>query len=118
MTNLLDRTFVFSKSIILYCSHFPQNNAGRNISNQLFRSGTSVGANYRAARRSRSDREFISKMNIVLEEADESLFWLQIIKSTEFTQLPETDCLLNEAEELVKISVTILKKMNGRQDRN
>ena len=50
------------------------------IANQIVRSGTSVGANYRAVCRARSDREFISKMNIVLEEADETLFWLEIIK--------------------------------------
>jgi four helix bundle protein len=91
--NLLDRTFNFSKSIVSYCKHLPPNNAGRNVSNQLFRSGTSVGSNYRAARRSRSDREFIAKMNIVLEEADESLFWLQLIQATSLIECNKTHFL-------------------------
>ncbi len=93
MYDLNQRTFLFAKEIVLYCNEFPNNLSGRNIANQLFRSGTSVGANYRAAKRARSDREFISKMNIVLEEADECLFWLQLINSTELIKLPKTTCL-------------------------
>ena len=58
----------------------PKSNTISIVSNQIVRSGTSVGANYRAVCRARSDREFVSKMNIVLEEADETLFWLEIIR--------------------------------------
>jgi four helix bundle protein len=50
------------------------------VSYQIAKSGTSVGANYRASCRSRSDNEFVSKMNVVLEESDESMFWLEIIQ--------------------------------------
>ena len=57
----------------------PASIAGKAIANQIVRSGTSVGANYRAVCRARSDREFISKMNIVVEESDETLFWLELI---------------------------------------
>ena len=112
--NFTDRTFNFSKAVIFYCNHIPNTISGKNIAYQLVRSGTSVGANYRAARRARSDREFIAKMNIVLEEADESLFWLEIINDTKIIQSPETTKLMKEAEELVAISVTMLRKTNKR----
>ena len=68
------RTKKFSLLIIDLVEKLPNTITGRVIANQIVKSGTSVGANYRAVCRARSDREFISKMNIVLEEADESLF--------------------------------------------
>lgn len=98
----------------MYCDFLPKTAAGRNIAYQIVSSGTSVGANYRAVQRARSDREFIAKMNIVLEEADESLFWLEIIKDTEIINSHQTDLLLKESNELVAIFVSILKKMQGK----
>ena len=74
------RTKRFSLMIIGLAEKMPNTNVVRSITNQIVRSGTSVGANYRAVCRARSDREFVAKMNIVLEEADETLFWLEIIK--------------------------------------
>ena len=71
MQDLKDRTKQFSLAIIDLIEELPNTISGRTIANQLVRSGTSVGANYRASCRSRSDKEFVSKMNIVLEEADE-----------------------------------------------
>ena len=68
------RTKEFAQEIIKLCRILPNDREGRLIGNQLFRAGTSVGANYRAAYRARSKRDFISKMGIVEEEADESLF--------------------------------------------
>jgi hypothetical protein len=78
----------------------------------LIRSTTSVAANYRAANRSRSDREFVSKINIVLEEADECCFWLEIIKEKNWRDVGN---LLKEANELTAIFVSILKKMNSKK---
>lgn len=114
VNDLTKRTFNFSKSIILYCDFLPKTAAGRNIAYQIVRSGTSVGANYRAVQRARRDREFIAKMNIVLEEADESLFWLEIIKDTGIINSHQTDVLLKESNELVAIFVSILKKMKKK----
>jgi four helix bundle protein len=76
---LKSRTKKFSLMIIDLVENLPNSISGRDTSNQIIRSGTSVGANYRAVCSARSDREFISKMNIVSEEADETLFWLEII---------------------------------------
>ena len=74
------RTKEFAKRIIELCRELPSNREGRLIGNQLFKSGTSVAANYRAACRGRSKAEFIAKLGIVEEEADETLFWLEVIE--------------------------------------
>ena len=77
------RTEEFAKRAINACRQLPNTREGRLIGDQLFRSGTSVGANYRAACRARSKADFISKLGIVLEEADESLYWLEILMKQE-----------------------------------
>ena len=73
-TELKLRTKIFSLMIIDLVEKLPNLISERVVANQIVKSGTSVGANYRAVCRARSDREFISKMNIVVEEADETLF--------------------------------------------
>ena len=75
------RTKDFAKNVILLCRELPNNREGYLIGNQLFRAGTSVGANYRAVCSARSRADFISKLGIVEEEADESLFWLELLDS-------------------------------------
>ena len=83
------RTKKYSLSIIDLIEKLPNSIAARAIANQLIRSGTSVGANYRAACRARSDREFIAKLTIVAEEADETLFWLELIIEKEWVSKAE-----------------------------
>ena len=95
--------------MINLCKRLPKTREGRLIGNQLFRSGTSVGANYRAACRARSKAEFIAKLGIVLEEADESLYWLEILAETEIVKADLLAPLMKEADELVAIFVTSLK---------
>ena len=73
------------------------------VANQIVRSGTSVGANYRAACRARSDKEFVAKMNIVLEESDETLFWLEIIKEKMWIAKSELEIIWKEGNELTAI---------------
>ena len=108
---LQDRTKKFALSIINLVERMDYSMSKKIVMNQLVRSATSVGANYRAANRARSDREFISKMNIVLEEVDECCFWLEIIKEKQWINI---EIELKEANELTAISVTILKKMNNK----
>jgi len=100
---LKKRTKQFAIRIIKVVEALPKTVTGRTIGNQLSRSGTSVGANYRAACRGRSKAEFNSKLHIVLEEADETVFWLEII--TEIKLLPENkiQSILAEANELTAI---------------
>jgi len=100
------RTKKFSLEIIDLVEKLPNSVAGRTISNQIVRSGTSVGANYRAVCRARSDREFISKMNIVPEEADETLFWLEIINEQKMLSDLEMKNILDEGNQLTAIFVS------------
>src|SRR5262245_23242161 len=76
---LITRTKQFALRVIKLVDSLPQKRAATVIGNQLLRSGTSVGANYRAARRARSTADFCSKMGIVEEEADESEFWMELL---------------------------------------
>jgi four helix bundle protein len=87
----------------------PAKEEARVLGKQLLRSGTSVGANYRAACRARSKDEFIAKLGIVLEEADESVFWLELIEETGLVGPDKLRSLLNEAEELTAIFVASLR---------
>lgn len=114
--DLRKRTKRFSISIIDLVEKLNLSIPQKVISYQLVKSGTSVGANFRAARRARSDKEFVSKLNIVLEEVDESCFWLEIIQEKKWINV---DSELKEANELTAIIVTILKKMNDKlNDKN
>ena len=93
---LRDRTKKFALRIIKLVNALPKTVTGRAIGNQLIRCGTSVGANYRAACRGRSKAEFNSKLHIVLEEADESAFWLEIIIEAGLLSKKMVQPLLNE----------------------
>ena len=103
------RTKEFAKRIIKLCRALPNNREGRLIGNQLFRSGTSVAANYRAACRSRSKAEFIAKLGIVEEEADESLFWLEILAEMEIMSQDLLEALMKENNEIVAMVVSSIK---------
>lgn len=94
----------------------PVSIAGKAIANQIVRSGTSVRANYRAVCRARSDREFISKMNIVVEESDETLFWLELIEEKKWIDIDKLLMLTKEANELMSIFVSSLKTVKLRMN--
>jgi len=108
------RTKNFSLMIIDLVEKLPNSISVRVVANQIVKSGTSVGANYRAVCRARSDREFISKMNIVLEEADETLFWIEIIMAKQWVLKPELEVIWKEGNELTAIFVCALKTINNR----
>lgn len=116
MTNeeLKVRTKKFSLFILNLVEKLPNSISSRVVINQIAKSATSVGANYRAVCRSRSDREFVAKMNIVLEEADESQFWLEIISEMNWINSSELEFLMKESSELVAIFVSTLKTVNNR----
>lgn len=101
---LKDRTKAFALRVLKLIDTLPDTRTGRVLATQLGRSGTSVGANYRAACRSRSTAEMISKLAIV-EEADESGFWLELIAGHELLPRKKLTALLQEADELTAIMV-------------
>jgi four helix bundle protein len=106
---LKDRTKRFAIDVIRFCNHLPTTLDGRTVGGQLIRCGTSVGANYRASCRARSRAEWIAKLGIVEEEADESLFWLEVAVETELVSADKAKALLKEADELTAIFVASLK---------
>ena len=97
------RTKIFALEVIRFTESLPQKRATEIIGRQLFRCGTSVGANYRAACRAKSKPDFIAKMGIVLEEADESLYWMEILQEAEIVDTEAARMLTREANELVSI---------------
>ncbi|MBS3993284.1 MAG: four helix bundle protein [Bacteroidetes bacterium] len=116
--NLRVRTKEFSLSIIDLIDQTPSSIAGKAIAHQLIRCSTSVGANYWAVSRARSDKEFIAKMNIVLEEADEVCFWLELIRAKNWIPEKIVDNNLKEANEFTAIFVSSLKTMNAKLKNN
>jgi four helix bundle protein len=107
------RTKEFALQIIRLFRTLPRSEEARIIGKQILRSGTSVGANYRAACRSRSKAEFISKISIVLEEADETVFWLELLSQSEISSPTKIEGLLAEANELTSIFVSSLRTSKG-----
>ena len=104
--DLKRRTKLFGLRIIKLVAALPKTLVGRTIGGQLIRAGTSVGANYRAACRSRSKAEFIARLGVVEEEADESGYWMELIVDSGLMKLELLQPLLAEANELVAIMVS------------
>jgi len=112
---LKQRTAQFALRIIRLCRALPPGQESRIIGHQLLRSATSVGANYRAVCRSRSTPEFVSKLGIVLEEADETLFWLELLVDAALVPTERAKLLITEANELVAIFVASLRTAKARK---
>lgn len=113
-SELKKRMKQFSLRVMKLVGSLPKTVEGRAIANQLVRSGTSVGANYRAACRSRSKPEFIAKLGIVEEEADESAYWMELIIEGGLMEKKLIEPLLQEANELVSIIVASRKSAASR----
>ena len=105
---LKQRTKAFGLSVIKLVDQLPRTRSANVIGNQLVRSATSVGANYRAACRARSKAEFAAKLGIVEEEADESAYWIEILIEAGMAPQNRVTEMLREANELVAIVVASL----------
>lgn len=108
------RTKKFSLMVINLAEKLPNFGSSEIIASQIIKSGTSVGADYRAVCRSKSDEEFASKMEIVLEKADETLFWIEIIAEKKWISISELETIWKEGNELTAILVNSLKAVNNR----
>ncbi len=97
------RTRDFALRVIKLVESLPKRKSATVLGNQLLRAATSIGANYRAASRARSRAEFISKLNIAMEEADETLYWLELIRESSFLTPTQIHSLVDEANQLVAI---------------
>jgi four helix bundle protein len=114
---LKDRTRQFALRCMKLADSLPANKpSSRTVANQLVRCGSSVGANYRAACRARSRSEFVARLAVVEEEADESAFWMDLIVSGAIKPEKLVQPLLSEADELTRIMVASIR--SARSDRN
>ena len=100
---LQDRTKKFALRIIRAFARLPKSEEARVLGRQFLRSGTSVAANYRAACRARSAADFISKISVVTEEADETLFWLELVVEAKLVRAETLAPLIAECRELLRI---------------
>jgi four helix bundle protein len=112
--DLLQRTKDFALRVIKLVNAFPNNLAGRKIGDQLMRSGTSVASNYRAACRGRSKAEFVAKLGVVEEEADESALWMELIMESDLMQKNLVENLWQESVEITKIMAA--SKISARKN--
>jgi four helix bundle protein len=106
---LKTRTKQFGLRLIKLVESLPSTSTARTIGNQLLRSGVSVGANYRAACRGKSKADFIAKAGISLEEADECLYWMEILQEANIVPADKLKDLMKEADELVAIFTASIK---------
>lgn len=117
-TELKLRTKTFALRVIKLIESLPNTKTADVIGRQLLRSATSVGANYRAACRARSNADFISKMGIVEEETDESLFWMELLIGCGLVTEKKLSDLMKEADELLAITVASIKTARARGRHN
>lgn len=103
------RTRQFAIHIIRLVESLPKGRTDDVLGKQLLRSGTSVGANYRAACRAKSTADFVYKMGIVEEEADESLYWMELLIEAKIMESKKLESLMREADELLAITVASIK---------
>ena len=109
------RTKVFALRVIKLASALPDTGVGRVIKNQLLRCGTSVGANYRAAQRAKSVADFISKLGTVEEEADETMYWMELIVESGLMPESQITDLYKEADEILSIVISSIKTARRRK---
>jgi len=112
---LKNRTKGFAKDIVRLCRLLPNDREGRLIGNQIFRSGTSIAANYRAACRAKSTADFVAKLAIVEEEADETLFWLEMLGEMQILDGRQIESLMKENNEIIAIIVSSIKTARQRK---
>jgi four helix bundle protein len=110
-TEMKSRTKQFSLRVIKLFQALPKREEAKILGKQLLRCSTSIGANYRAACRARSDNEYYAKICIVVEEADESMYWLELIGESNIFDMERIKPLLTEAEELTKIFASSRAKL-------
>ncbi|HTY05176.1 MAG TPA: four helix bundle protein [Gemmatimonadales bacterium] len=108
-SDLIQRTKTFAVDVVRVTQELPRTRSGATLGDQLLRCGTSVGANYRAARRARSRREFIAKLGIVEEEADEAIFWLDLLSESGMLSAERVTPLRREANELLSIVIASIR---------
>jgi four helix bundle protein len=107
--DLKERTKKFGLKVIKVVEMLPRGRIADILGRQLLRSGTSVGANYRSACRARSTADFISKMGVVEEEADETIYWMELLIEAGLVRKDDLISLLDEANQILAITISSIK---------
>jgi four helix bundle protein len=110
------RTKTYANRIVKLCEALPERWVARTLGRQLLRSGTSVGANYRAVCRAKSTADFLNKLRIVEEECDESLFWMELLVENNFVKARRLAGLMKEGDELLAIVVASAKTTRAAKE--
>ena len=113
--SLADRTKAFALRIVRLFVALPPSDVARTIGRQMLRSGTSVGAHGREAFRSRSDAELISKLEVAIQELDETMYWIELLVDAEIVAPDRLGALLEEANELLAILVSSVRTLKRRK---
>src|SRR4030042_652085 len=113
-----ERTKRFALEIIKLVEKLPKGRTSDILGRQLLAAGTSAGANYRAACRARSSPDFISKMGIVEEEADESIYWMELLIDCGLIRKDEMSDLLNDANQILEMAVSLIKTASKNKHQN
>jgi four helix bundle protein len=108
------RTRQFALRVIRLVAALPKSRIGDVLARQVLRSGTSIGANYREALRASSRKHFITTLEIVVREADETLYWLELIQESHSIKPSRLELLMKECGELIAIFVATIRTTNGR----
>ena len=116
VVDIKDRSKAFAVRVFKLAEALPKTFTGKTIAGQIARSGSSIAANVRAAHCARSNAEFISKMRIVYEEADETLFWLEMCKETKLLTPKKLESIMTENNEIISIVISIIKRLNENEE--
>jgi four helix bundle protein len=111
-----NRTKAYANRVVKLCSTLPENWIARTLGKQFLRSGTSMGANYRAVCRAKSNPDFINKLRIIEEECDESLFWMELLADNNQVKAGRLDELMKEADQLLAIVVSSAKTARSSKE--
>jgi len=112
--DLRERTTDFALRIVNMYSSLPKSTVAQTLGKQALRSGTSVGAQYREGQRAKSDADFINKLESVLQEADETAYWLDLLVRAKIVPASKLESLRKEIDEIIAILVTIVTKVKKR----
>jgi four helix bundle protein len=112
---LKERTKALALQVIRLVSTLPKSRTANVLGRQLLEAGTSVGANYRAACRAKSPADFISKMGIVEEEADETIYWMELLVLSDLVRKADITNLLDEANQILAMTVSSIKTARMRK---
>jgi four helix bundle protein len=112
--DLRERTTEFALRIVRMYTRLPKTTVAQTLGKQALRSGTSVGAQFRESQRAKSDADFINKLESVLQEADETAYWLELLVKADIVPATQLEPLRKETDELIAIIVTIVTKVKKR----